>query len=178
MNARHTAVLAALVFAAASCRRHDPETQTEDPRATASSGQAPSATPPADRLAPGELLEGSQLAFGVVLPRLMNVRGSFLRVVYGSAPTSVHALAQYFRARLEDGTFREGPSSATFERVKVRGKPGLELGVRIATSPEGASIEIRDTTPVAAPGLPDEAARWKQVGLTPAGRIADPSHLD
>jgi len=37
---------------------------------------------------------------------------------------------------------------------------------------------IRDTTPPKGPPLPDENARWKQVGLTPSGRLVDPTHLD
>jgi hypothetical protein len=131
-----------------------------------------------DHLAPDELIEGSQAAFGVLLPRALALKASFVKVVYASGPPSVHALAQYFRARLEGGNMREGPQAATFEHVRVRGKPGVELLVRITRGIEGASVEIRDSTPPVVPALPDEAARWRQVGLTPQGRLADPTHLD
>jgi hypothetical protein len=152
--------------------------QADDlPKATASISPAASAAP-SDHLAPGELREGSQRAFGVALPSALRVKGSFVDVVYAGGPASVHALVQYFRARLEDGTMREGPAAATFEHVKVRGKPGLELLVHIANGADGASVEIRDSTPPPAPALPDEPSRWRQVGLTPQGRLADPSHLD
>jgi hypothetical protein len=60
----------------------------------------------------------------------------------------------------------------------VEGQPGRELLVRIATAPGGSSVEIRDSTPTPASALPDEASRWRQVGLTPDGRLADPSHLE
>jgi hypothetical protein len=162
---------------AAGCRRPEPPSDRQEPPAGVA--PPPAATPaPVDQLAPGELLEGSERAFGVALPRIMRVKGSFVDVVYGAAPTSVHALAQYFRSRVEEGSFREGPSAATFEHVKVRGKPGLELYLRILTAPDGTSVEIRDATPRAAPLLPDEASRWRQVGLTPNGRLIDPTHLD
>jgi hypothetical protein len=173
------AVAAALIALSAACRRPAPasEAQDEVPGATASVSPEMSAAP-VDHLAPGELLEGSQRAFGVVLPGALQVKASFVDVVYASGAAPVHALARYFRARLEDGTMREGPAAATFEHVKVRGKPGLELLVRIANAPEGASVEIRDATPPPAPLLPDEASRWRQVGLTPQGRLIDPSHLE
>jgi hypothetical protein len=61
----------------------------------------------------------------------------------------------------------------------VRGKPGLELRIRILADPRGGSrVEIRDESPVPAANLPDERARWRQAGLTPDGHLADPTHLD
>jgi hypothetical protein len=68
--------------------------------------------------------------------------------------------------------------AATFEHAKVPGHPGVELLVRILAAADGSSVEIRDSTPPAAPSLPDEQSRWRQVGLTPQGRLADPSHLE
>jgi hypothetical protein len=133
---------------------------------------------PTDHLGADELLEGSQQAFGILLPRALQVKGSFVDVVYATGHASVHALAQYFGARLQDGSMREGAYAATFEHVRVPGKPDVELFIRIGTVREGASVEIRNSTP---PNLllpPDEAARWRQVGLTPHGRLADPAHLD
>jgi hypothetical protein len=173
------AAVSALIALSAACRRPAPATDPPDdvPVATPSVSPEVSAAP-VDHLAPGELLEGSHQAFGVVLPSALRVKASFVDVVYASGAVPVHALVQYFRARLQEGSLREGPAAATFEHVKVRGRPGLELVVRIANAPEGASVEIRDATPPPAPLLPDEASRWRQVGLTPQGRLADPTHLD
>jgi hypothetical protein len=173
------AAACALLTLSAACRKPAPASDPPDdvPRAAPSAAAEGSAAP-ADHLAPGELLEGSQRAFGVVLPSALGVKASFVDVVYASGSVPVHALVQYFRGRLEEGTVREGPAAATFEHVKVRGRPGLELLVRIATAPEGASVEIRDATPPRAPSLPDETSRWRQVGLTPQGRLVDPTHLD
>jgi hypothetical protein len=179
MTGRAAAVLS-LAALAAACRRTPAPGDPPGP-ARASETAAPgveASAAPADHLAPGELVEGPGQAFGIALPRGMLVSGAFVDVVYASAPASVHALARYFGARLESGGVREGEQAATFEHVRVRGKPGDELTVKIARAPQGARVEIRKATPPPAVVPPDEASRWKQVGLTPEGRLADPNHLD
>jgi hypothetical protein len=151
---------------------------SEPAEATTASTAPVFAAPPADHLADGELQEGAARAFGVPLPRTLDVNASFVDVVYASGPMSVDALVRYFRARLQDGSLRAGPTVATFEHVKVRGQPGMDLLVKIAAAPGGVTVQLRDATPPPAPNLPDEPARWRQVGLTPDGRLADPAHLD
>jgi hypothetical protein len=106
------------------------------------------------------------------------VEAAFVNVVYATGPVLVHSVARYFRPRLEEGALRESESVATFEHVRVRGKPGLELTIRILAGAEGTRVEIRDTTPAPTPDLPDDAARWRQIGMTPQGRPLDPTHLD
>jgi hypothetical protein len=169
--------IVALVAGAAACRSAPEATpapaQTDTPLET-----PPPAPAPVDHLAPGELVEGSDQAFGLTLPRDLRVEAAFSDVVYASASAAVHPIVAYMRARLREGTLREGDASATFEHVKVPGKPGLELFVRVIRMPGTTRVEIRDTTPRPAPDLPDEAARWRQVGLTPEGRLLDSTHLD
>lgn len=171
------ATIAALLALAAACHR---STSGEDRKGQtgATATTAPRAAPPADHLGPDELVEGTQQAFGIALPRVLQVKGAFADVVYASGQASVHAVTQYFRSRVQDGTLREGSHAATFEHVRAPGKPGVELLVRIMAEHDGANVEIRNSTPPVLPPLPDEAARWKQVGLTPHGRLADPTHLD
>jgi hypothetical protein len=166
----------ALAALSAGCHRSG----ATDPRPAASINPEPAVTgtAPADHLAPGELLEGSEQAFGITLPRGVRVDGAFVQVVFASGPLTVHPLVQYFRSRLQGGDLREGETSATFEHVTVPGRSERQLSVRIAEVRRTAIIDIRDTTPRAAAKLPDEAARWKSVGLTPSGRIADPTHLE
>jgi hypothetical protein len=172
------AVVVLLVFAG-GCRRPSP---TSEPQEQANEGDAPNGAEaigtPVDHLGPDELLEGPIQVFGVPLPRALTVKETFVDVAYASGPVSVNALVGYFRSRLQGGRPHEGPLAATFEHARVHGKPGLELTVRITETPDGSSVEVRDSTPQPAPALPDEPSRWKQVGLTPAGRLADPSHLD
>jgi hypothetical protein len=137
----------------------------------------PAVAVPADRLAPGELLEGGDQAFGIQLPREIRVEGSFVHVVYARGEGTIAALTKYFTARLSGGEFRQGTESATFDHVRSPAKPGIDLRIVIRVRGTEATIEIRDISLPPAPDLPDEAARWRQVGLTPDGRLADPTHL-
>jgi hypothetical protein len=173
---RARATAAALVTLVAACKSEPrPPPGARNP---AASDAAPAEVQPVDHLTPGELLEGTQHAFGLTLPRELPVEAAFVNVVYATGPVLVHSVARYFRSRLEDGALRESQSAATFEHVKVRGKPGLELTIRILAGAEGTRVEIRDTTPPSTPNLPDDAARWRQIGMTPQGRPLDPTHLD
>jgi hypothetical protein len=168
-----------LLALAVGCKRPAPATEVEAPSDSAgASTQSEASSTPVDHLAPDELLEGPVQVFGLFLPRAAVVKETFVDVAYASGPVSVHALARYFRRRLNGGTLRESQAAATFEHVSVPGRPGVELSVRIAAAPDGSSVEVRDSTPPPAPSLPDEASRWKQVGVTPQGRLADPTHLD
>jgi len=174
-----TAIFAAVIAGPSlACHRHAPTEDGAPTIGTAGSSAPAAPATPVDHLAPGELLEGPQQAFGLKLPRDLRVEGVFVDVVYATGPATVHPLVQYFRARLTGGGVREGATSATFDHVRVPGQPSVELLVRVAEAPGGARVEVRDVTPRPAPKLPDEAARWRQVGLTPDGRLADPTHLE
>jgi hypothetical protein len=177
-GAGHLAAVVAAILPVACGRA----TTTSEPAggATTPSVQvaAPSAVP-VDHLAPGELLEGTQQAFGVTLPRDVRIDRNEPGTVYASALVGVHPLVKYLRSRLLDSHLVEGDTFATFDHVKLHDKPGALYHIDItATPPSGARLEWDDVTPQPAPDLPDEAARWRQVGLTPQGRVLDPTHLD
>jgi hypothetical protein len=168
---RTGALGAAALVAATGCHR----------ASTSDAPPASSATPvvvPADHLAPGELVPGNEQAFGLTLPRGFHVDGAFADAVFATGYGDVAPVARYFRNRLQDGDLRQGAASATFEHVHAPSDPGRELHVHLETVALKVRIEVRDTTPPPAPVLPDEKARWRQVGLTPDGRLADPTHLD
>ena len=110
--------------------------------------------------------------------RGMQVTQSFVDLVTATGPVSVPSLARYLGARLEGGTLREGKEAATFEHVAARGKPDPELLVKITATFGGARLEIHKVTHQQVHLLPDEEARWRQVGLTPQGKIIDPLHTE
>jgi hypothetical protein len=173
--ARRLGALAILaVLASAACHRGRAPDDDPPPATTPEAGPAA----PVDHLAWGELVEGTDHAFGLTLPRELVVTGNFVPVVYASGRLTVAPVVRYFSARLEGGDLHEGPAAATFEHVAVRGKPGVELMIHIAASIAGVRVEIRDTTPVPAPNLANDAERLRHVGLTPTGRVLDPTHLD
>jgi hypothetical protein len=169
---------AALTLVTLAACKSEPAPVGPGARNTAASNAVAAEVRPVDHLAPGELLEGTQHAFGLTLPKELPVEAAFVNVVYATGPVLVHSVARYFRPRLEEGALRESESVATFEHVRVRGKPGLELTIRILAGAEGTRVEIRDTTLAPTPDLPDDAARWRQIGMTPQGRPLDPTHLD
>ena len=163
------------VVAVAACGKGR-EDAPSTPSAAAPSASA--TTVPLDQLAPGELLEGSEEAFGLKLPRGLVVEHRYPGTVYASGPFTVHSLVEYFRPRLRDGSLREGKESATFQRVHVPGQPGLEAEVRIRIELGTTRVEIANIPPPPNPNLPDEAARWRTVGLQPGGKVLDPTHLE
>ena len=167
------AAVAPLALALVACRSHA-SAQDAPPEPAAA---APSVAP-VDHLAPDELVEGSDHAFGLTLPRGLAVAYTFTSVVYAGGPLAVHPVVQYLRPRLEGGGLHEGGGSATFDHVTVRGKPGVDLTIHVEAAPGGVRVELRDVTRAAALKLPDDAARMKQVGLAPNGRVLDPTHLD
>jgi hypothetical protein len=137
-----------------------------------------SVAPPVDHLAPGELVEGTEVALGVKLPRDLRLVEAFPDVAYARGLAPVHSLVLYFRARLRDGSLHEGEEAATFEHVHAPARLDRELTVHIGTTIGGVRVDIRDTTPPVLPNLPDDTARYRQVGLRPDGKWMDPTHLD
>jgi hypothetical protein len=168
-----------LAIALAACARgHKDEGPQASPAPPTQAGAPQPSAAPADHLAPGELAEGTHGAFGVTLPRDLQVRESYPDVVSATGPVSVHGLVRYLSARLEGGSLREGTEAATFEHVAARGKPEPELLVRVTSVFGGSRLEIHKVTHVPVANLPDEPSRWRQVGLTPQGKVIDPSHLE
>jgi hypothetical protein len=159
----------------AGCHRAPDDTPLDHAATPAASALEPA---PADHLAPGELLEGTGEAFGLRLPRGLAVEGAFTDLVVASGEVRLHPFVQYLRARLQGGDLREGETSATFDDVRVAAKPGPLLRIHLAIAPEGVRVQVRDKTPPEVAPLGDEGARWRRVGLTPNGRLADPTHLE
>jgi hypothetical protein len=176
-RAKVAAAAMAVVASGFACKRAPPPPVDDGVNAIASV-PPPVESVPVDHLAPDELVEGPAKAFGLKLPRGMLVKAAYADVVYAQGPVALRPLVHYFRSRLRDGGLREGEAAATFDHVHVPGSPGLELSVRVESLPGGARVVMRDTTPPLLPLLPDDDARKRAVGLTPEGRLLDPTHLE
>jgi len=162
------------LLALLACKRTPPPEETTAPPPSPSASIHPN-----DRLAPDELLEGTEKAFGLVLPRSTRIDAAFADTVNATVDAKIGPVVSYFRARVREGTFMKGQFTATFEHVKVPGRPGRELRIRLnEIGGVGTKVELFDSTPPPLPDLPDEQARWKAVGLTPDGKILDPKHLE
>jgi hypothetical protein len=175
MNAAAAAATIGLAILAAAC---DSTRTNVEPAPSASVVAVKPPLLPGDHLAPGELLEGTQEAYGIKLPQLVKIDEVFSKETATSGPVALHPMVDYLRARVTGGDLREGADSATFEHVTAPGKPQPELEIHLVRSRDVVRIFFRDATPPVLPPLPDDAARFKRAGLTPSGKILDPTHLD
>jgi len=175
VTAAHLAMVAMVAVTAMGC--HHDET-LEDPA-------APSTTAPpipVDHLAPGELIEGTEKTFGIVLPRQLSLERQFVDVSYASGDPPQSAVATYFSTRVTGGKVTTGDRGAIFEGVHTTAEPARALRIEVATASDGpfagrgSRVTIRDITAPQLPEQPDEAARWKAAGLKPDGTLADPQH--
>jgi hypothetical protein len=174
-NRTTAACLLALPLLVSACHPKEKEPQEGSPLAVS----VRDAGTPVDRLAPGELVEGTEKAFALVLPRGMRVDSSFMSAVYASGGLKADDVANYVRARVQGGTGTRGVVGTVFDNVTVPSEPSRFLHILVAHAPagEGCRLEVRDITP--APPLPmptTTTERYRAAGLTPDGKFIDPMH--
>jgi len=148
---------------------------------TRNDAPTPPETRPPDHLAPDEVVEGKERAFGLPLPRVGHVDARFATSVLVSTPLTPEQLVNFVRKRVKDGKDVPGASVTRLEQVVPRDddKKRLDIEVRPKKSGEGMRSEmvVRDATPPPTePGLSDEE-RWRRAGLKPDGTLLDPKKL-
>jgi hypothetical protein len=160
-----TTLLAVGLLACTSCKRKD---------------RPPEEKPP-DHLAPNEVAEGKERAFGIPLPVVARVLARFEKTVHIVSPLTPEELVNFVRVRVKDGKTTAGTAGTHLAEVVPLGSPQMRVSIEIRSkrTEDGMRSEmiVEDTTPIASePGLTDEQ-RWKKAGLTPDGKVADPKHL-
>jgi hypothetical protein len=140
---------------------------------------APSASVAVDRLAPGELVDGPFRAFDLKLPLGMEIRETFGSVVYAWGPVDPMRLANYLRAQVKGGSISVGAAATVFDQVTVPSDAKRILRLRVDAAGQGrlARLEVRDVTPPPPVPASNDTERWKRAGLTPDGKLLDPTHL-
>jgi hypothetical protein len=134
---------------------------------------------PVDHLAPGELLEGTEKAYGLVLPRGVHVQSAFMNSVYAVGTPKMDDVANYVRARVRGGTGTRGAVGTVFDDVTTPAEPARVLHIMVSRAPasEGCRIEVRDITPAPPVPIPTtDVERFRAAGLTPNGKFIDPQH--
>lgn len=142
----------------------------------------PSPTAPADRLAPGELVEGPDKAFALVLPRDVRILRAFPGIVHAAARTaSLDQVSKYVQARVRDGQLVTRGQEVRFLNVHPVSQPDQELVVELKpTSFDVGTCEllVRDATlPKLAPGVTQDEIR-RDAGVTADGKLVDRLRLE
>jgi hypothetical protein len=154
------------------CRKQE-DPGAPRPLASATTSAAPPVPP--DHLLPGELGEGKEIAFGLVLPRGFTVERRFADAIHASGSSTVEHVAAYVRRRVVASTVEVGPARTIFASAQT----ATHVPVTIEITDRSGQVElvVRDLTPPPIPqGLSDEE-RWKRAGLRPDGTPIDPSKV-
>lgn len=159
-----------------ACRRPSP--------VQADAGPAPSAVP-VDHLAPNEVPEGKERAFGLPLPRATRVAARFPDAVHVSTTHTPEELANFVRSRVREGKTMTGTSVTRFDDVIPIADPAKRLQIEIRKAPISSDLRsdmvIRNMTPLTSDvagspsQTPEEAMR--KAGRTPDGKLVDPKHM-
>jgi hypothetical protein len=161
------AFLLSVGLSACSSRKHEEGPQPPDK--------------PVDRLAPNEVVEGKERAFGLPLPRDIRVKARFPTTVHVESPLAPGDVTNFFSARVKNGKVVPGASLTTLTQVSPVAEPAKQLIIEVRGLRRGdgtrTEMVIRDVTaPPVETGLSNEQ-RWEKAGLTPTGKIMDPKHL-
>lgn len=139
---------------------------------------ANSVEPALDRLQPGESLPGVETAFGIEVPRGMQLTARFPDVVQLRGRVPLSDLVKYYRKHVKVSAIELGANQAVFPAVYVNGDTSRRV-YRIVITDHGARRTIRmtdETKPPAVQGL-SEAERWKRAGLQSDGTQLDRSKV-
>ena len=74
---------------------------------------------PPDRLAPGEVVEGAERAFGLPLPRASHVAGRFATSAHVTSTVTPEQLSNFVRKRVTEGKTRYHQNSASPPQSRV-----------------------------------------------------------
>lgn len=139
---------------------------------------APTPPPPVDQALPGELAEGVEQAFGLPIPRRMKVSARFSDAVFAIGEIPAERVANYVRTRVLAGHVETGPGKTIFAQATVKSAPQRRVRIEVVSRAHLSELVVRDETrPPKEPGLSVEE-RWRRHGLTPDGKVIDPTRLE
>jgi len=161
---RATAVLAAALLLACQPGEHS---ETLLPSGVGADG-------PPDSVAPGQLAEGGERVYGLVLPRDMRVLARRDDVTYARGALPFEGLANYVRARVIAKRVETGPSRTVFVDATLKDNPKYLMQIEVRRNVSGVDLVLRNRThKPAAKGL-SPADRWRRAGMSPDGKRVDP----
>lgn len=153
----------------------------------ASGGATPVAAPasasarvPVDHLAEGELKQGSERAYGLLLPEGMKIVARFDDSIHAKGRFSPEDIANYVRKRVRVQRVELGAARTIFPNVRIKGgNPQRRYRIEVVDLGHGQTrLELHDTTrPPAAPDLTEKES-WRRAGFNPDGTPIDPMQLE
>ncbi len=135
------------------------------------SGLSPST--PIDSTEPNEVAEGDVLAFGLALPRDIEIDVQGADTTYATGRLPFEALANYVRQRVTATRVDTGPAQTVFVDAVVKRDPKKVVQVEVRNKRGRVQLIVRDRTPKPADEGLSEAERWRRAGLTPDGRAIE-----
>jgi hypothetical protein len=151
--------------------------KSEDEGSAAATTQASAVTfAKSDKLMPHELLEGSEKAFALPLPRELKVTYRFAQATHAEGLVASEGVSNFIRARVKEGEIRVGASETLFDRVKVPSDPKRILKIRVLSERGFCRVTVDDVTPAELTGSVED--RMKKAGLTLDGKLLDPKKIE
>ncbi len=167
--------VAVTALASVMACHHAADDDVPPPVASAATKVLPSAVP-VDQLAPGELIEGPDTALGLPLPRgsILELKTQDAVIAYLDAPgpaidAFVKARAVGARATTTEGVLALSSIPSPADKTRL-----IEIKVRRVPRERASRIEVRDVTPAPKKNLPNDEARFREVGLDMHGHLIDP----
>ena len=145
----------------------------------ASSTAAPAPAAPPDQLALGELAEGKDEAFGLLVPRVFTIAARFPDAVFANGSARPEDVTRYVRDRVVAENVETSSTKTVFTGATLKRSPARRLRIEVVSrGVDQTQIVVRDETrPPAKEGLTEEQ-RWRELGLTPQGEPLDPTKLE
>lgn len=157
---------ASILATAIGCRR-----EAEIETAPAAFPSVAPASTAADQLRPGELAEGKERVYGLVLPRDFRVVRRFGDSTVARGAPPAEQVANYVRERIEAETVEIGPMRTVFVNARLNDEdPERLLRIEVAQQPSASEIVVKDVTPVPIDPELTEEERWRKAGLSPSGK--------
>ncbi len=154
------------------CREKPPQ-QTED----VGSVPAPPASVSPDRLPPGKLLEGETVVFGLRLPRGFAVTETYGSTTIAVGQANPDDVAEYLRARVQAKHVELGQGKLTFPDCTVLASKH-PLRIEVAGQSFTTKLFLRDLSRPVAKEQKSSTERWREVGLSPDGKLLNEHELE
>jgi hypothetical protein len=161
----------ALALAIAGCKGDPPP----PPPPALTAAPAPS---PVDRVAPNEVPEGAEKAFGLPIPRAMEVDARFPDAVRARGDLPFDLVSNYVRARVVAERVETGPAKTVFSQATLKSSPERMLRVEVISSGDRTELLVRDVTRPAASDAVKPTDPWTEPGFDPKDRKAAPSRFE